>query len=295
MAYSHLRLALTTLVVFSALAGCKPKVGDKCSGAGFPTCSAPGTAMICDNGVVMALPCRGPKACTSSTTAVQCDNSVAEVGDACDQPADVACALDHKSVLECQNKKFALSEPCKGARACEVTGELISCDNDVADVGDACRTVGDYACLSTKSMVLKCVDHKFQNSNSCRGKDGCRVFELPEEKKTDFVCDDALAEEHDPCDTEGEAACSMDKTAIYVCKSQQFIKEHDCAGGCSFDPKGEKFTCTESAAEKVSPVAKATPTTQAAAKPVAAAKVPAAKVATKATKPPPPSAKKAGH
>jgi hypothetical protein len=233
-------LALSLVV---AIAGCKPKVGDKCSGAGLPRCSDPATALTCSNGLVTAMPCRGPKGCTSNASQVQCDNSLALAGDGCDAPGDVACGVDHKSALECQNGKFALAETCKGARACEVQGDKISCDNDVADLGDPCRIEADYACTSDKLMALKCVSKKFQPLNTCRGKDGCRVLELPEEQKTEFVCDDSIAQENDACDTESEEACSMDKTEIFRCKSAHFAKDHPCPGGCSFDAKGETFVC----------------------------------------------------
>ena len=268
--------ALGTVLMF---AGCKPKVGDKCSGAGLPTCSDPGTALTCSNGIVTAMQCRGPKACTSNGTQVQCDNSLALAGDGCDTAGDVACGVDHKSALECQGGKFAVAETCKGARACEVQGDKISCDNDVADLDDPCRIEADYACTSDKLVALKCVAKKFQSLNTCRGKDGCRVLELPEEKKTDFLCDDSIAQENDACDTEGEEACSMDKTQIFRCKSAHFAKDHDCPGGCSFDEKGETFVCAPSAASgAAASAAKAAVKAPAAAKP---APKPTAKPASK--------------
>jgi hypothetical protein len=73
------------------------------------------------------------------------------------------------------------------------------------------------------------------------------VFELPEEKKVEFVCDDAIAQLNDPCDEEGEAACSMDRKAMYHCKSAAFVAMKDCTGpkGCTFDDKGERFECDQ--------------------------------------------------
>jgi hypothetical protein len=211
---------------------------------------------------------------------VQCDNSLANVDDACDQPNDVACAVDHKSALECQNSKFVLAETCKGARGCVVDGDKISCDNDVSDIGDPCQTEGDYACTSDKLLALKCVAKKFQALNTCRGKDACKVVELPEEKKTDFICDDSLAQENDACDTEGEEACNMDKTELFTCKANHFLKNRPCPGGCSFDDKGERFTCAPAAGGAAAPAGSATPA------PVAKA-VSAVKATAKAVKPPP--------
>jgi hypothetical protein len=116
------------------------------------------------------------------------------------------------------------------------------------------------------------------------------VMELPEEKKTDFVCDDALAQENDVCDTQGEEACSMDKTELLSCKSNHFTKDHACPGGCTFDDKGERFECLVDAAAaasaakpttKASVAVKAAPVKPAAKKaaPVKAAAKPAAKAA----------------
>lgn len=299
MLQSRWRSLVLTLVCVLLLGACKLKPGAKCTGAGLPSCSDPGTALVCTNGVVTAQACRGPKACTSTAQQVQCDNSLSLAGDTCDQPGDVACAVDHKSALECQNGKFAVAETCRGARACGVEGDKISCDNDVADLGDLCRVESDYACTTNKLMALKCVAHKFQELNSCRGKDGCRVFELPEEKKTDFVCDDALAQENDPCDTETEEACSMDKAEILVCKGGHFAKDHACSGGCSFDEKGEKFECAGAApgAAKAKAPATAKGATAATRAAPATKAAPAAKaaLASKAAAKPPPAAAKKAH
>jgi len=285
MSHSYLRSLVFALCGALAFAACKPKPGDKCSGAGLPTCSDPATALICLNGTVTALPCRGPKACTSTTSQVSCDNALALAGDSCDQPGDVACSVDHKAALECQNGKFAVAETCKGVRACQVEGNDISCDDDVADLGDPCHTEATYACSTDKLTALKCVNKKFQVLNTCRGKDGCRVFELPEEKKTNFVCDDTLAQENDVCDTDGEEACSMDKTEILHCKSSRFVKDHACTGGCSFDEKGEKFVCASASASPPSP-AKTTASVATAAKPKTATTTATSKTAPKpATKP----------
>src|SRR5262249_18917889 len=146
---------------------------------------------------------------------------------------------------ECQNGKFVSAEPCKGSHGCEIDANSIRCDNDVAEVNDACRFDNDYACTADKLMVLKCVGKKFVELNSCRGKNGCRVMELPEEKKTEFVCDDSIAQENDLCDTENEPACSMDKTEVLECKSNHFAKVKACPGGCSFDEKGDRFECAD--------------------------------------------------
>jgi hypothetical protein len=176
-----------------------------------------------------------------------CDNTYATVGDACDEPGDYACSVDHASALACKDFKFVVEETCRGARACKEMKDGLYCDNDLSEAGDPCHTNGDYACTPDKTMALRCVDHKMAPLNSCRGAKGCRVFELPEEKKTEFVCSDELAQENDPCDENGEEACTMDKKALLKCASNKFAAHKTCAGpgGCSFDPKGDKFACDE--------------------------------------------------
>ncbi len=238
-----LRTIAGILPAILLLIACKAKPGDKCDASFSPRCGDPSSAQVCVNNVVTTLPCRGPKACTVSASTVSCDNSLANANDACDQPNDVACAVDHKTALECQSNKFVVAETCKGARACTVNADTISCDNDVSDVGDPCHTEGDYACSADKLLALKCTAHKFVTINTCRGKDKCRVMVLPEEKKTDFVCDDSLAQDGDDCDTQGEEACSIDQTELLTCKANKFTKDHACPGGCTFDERKERFRC----------------------------------------------------
>jgi hypothetical protein len=209
--------------------------------------------------------------CRVSGSAVTCDNSIAELNDGCAQVGDLACTGDHKNALECgKDNKFAVTETCKGPRGCMITGDVIECDNDTSDISDPCRTPGDYACTSDKGMVLRCEDHKMAALNSCRGPKACRIFELPQEKKVDFVCDDSLAEEGDPCDTNGEEACAMNKKGMYVCRSNKFAEYRACSGpaGCTYEERGDKYACD--VASKALPTASAS---AAATQPHAAQKI----------------------
>jgi len=61
----------------------------------------------------------------------------------------------------------------------------------------------------------------------CRGMHGCR-------KQFDKIeCDDTLANLGDPCDTEGDISCSVDKTALLTCKGSKMTHTKNCRGGCS--------------------------------------------------------------
>jgi hypothetical protein len=202
-------LGLCSVLVLST-AGCKPRAGVPCQ-AGQYACTDDKNGLFCGaDGKFAAMTCSG--GCRLSGSLITCDNSIAAVSDGCAQPGDVACTSDHKNALECgKDAKFAVAETCKGPRGCTITGDTLACDNDTSDLNDPCRMPGDYACTSDKAMVLRCDDHKMVALNSCRGPKACRIFELPQEKKVDFVCDDSLAEEGDPWDTNGEEACTTNK------------------------------------------------------------------------------------
>lgn len=242
-----LSLSFVSLALVVGLAACKkPKAGDPCL-PNQAICNVDKvSALGCGaDGKLFEMTCRGAKGCFTQGKAVECDDSVANLNDGCDEENEPACSVDKKSALECHGNKFALGETCKGSRGCVVNGENITCDNDISDIGDPCHFEGDYACTPDKTYALKCVGKKMTKLNSCRGAKACRVLELPQEKKIEFVCDDTLAQLGDSCDEEGEHACSMDKKSIYVCKGLVFTMLNACTGpkGCSFDDKGEKFEC----------------------------------------------------
>jgi hypothetical protein len=244
---SHrLTAAVSSIFLLVALASaCKgtPKAGEPCS-AGHGVCADPKSMMACINGTFASIPCHGAAGCAAHGDASECDNSLAQAGDACDEIGDFACSQDGKAALSCKGYKFAVEGTCKGAGGCALKKDGLYCDNDVSEPGDACHTLGDFACTPDKKLALKCgADHTMAPLNSCKGTKGCRVHELPEEKRVEFVCDDAVADANDPCDENGEEACTMDRTGILACQSGKFVARAACAGGCSFDASGDKFNC----------------------------------------------------
>jgi hypothetical protein len=276
-------LGSLSLGVMLALGGCTPKAGDSCT-AGAQACMNPTTGLFCGaDGKYAVMSCNGDgkgPGCSGSGESFACDNSISAVGDGCSQVGDVACTADHKSALECtKDNKFIIGETCKGTGGCTIKDTSITCDNDTSDLGDPCHFLGDYACTSDKGLVLRCDDHKMTPLNTCRGPKQCRVFELPQEKKVQFACDDSLAMEGDPCDTLGEQACSLDKKSIFTCKGNKFTAKQPCSGpnGCTYEEKGDTYTCDNGAA---APAASSS----------AAAPIPTTAVA--AAKPPPPPAPK---
>ena len=66
---------------------------------------------------------------------------------------------------------------------------MTSCTTDVG--------MKEYSSSAAFVLIMhdpEAVDNKMTDLNSCRGPKACRVFELPQEKKVDFVCDDSVAQ-----------------------------------------------------------------------------------------------------
>jgi hypothetical protein len=238
--------ALFPVVAVAVLVGaCKAKVGDKCSG-GAATCTDKTSALFCIDDTYTAITCRGDKGCAQNGSVVDCDESIANEQDPCNAPDAIACSADHKEALRCTNKHFVLDETCKGPTGCKVdVTQKISCDNDIADVNDPCHFLGDYACTTDRSLVLRCDANKMTPLNSCRGPKQCHIVNVPKQEKVEFLCDDSVAEEGDACDTNGEEACSMDKMGMFVCKGNKFGSLRPCGGGCLYDEKTDRYTCAD--------------------------------------------------
>ncbi len=237
-------------VVVALSTSCKPKQGAKCS-SGQVACADAKTGLFCGpDGTFQTMTCDGADGCKPSGGAATCDNSVAAVNDGCDTPGDAACASDMKSALICSRGVFGIGETCKGPGGCKISGDTITCDNDISDPGDPCRTIGDYACTSDKGMVLRCDANKMAALNTCRGPKACGIVPRPAEAKVEFVCDDSLAMEGDACDTNGEEACSMDKRSMYVCTANKFANPKPCTGptGCTYEEKFDRYGCDQGAA-----------------------------------------------
>jgi hypothetical protein len=245
-ARTRVTAALASLAILALLfstEGCKPKAGASCS-AGQVSCAEPKMGLFCGgDGTYHTMTCSGPQGCQQSGAVVNCDNGIAAPGDGCNTPDDAACSMDYKSALLCKSGVFTLAETCHGPGACKVAGDTITCDNDVSDPGDPCRTPGD------RGSVLRCDDSKMTVLNTCRGPKACSIVNHAAENKVEFVCDDSLAKEGDACDTNGEEACSMDKKSILVCSSNKFGKPKACNGptGCTYDEKFDRYTCDQGA------------------------------------------------
>jgi hypothetical protein len=247
------RFARWSVVLVSAVGlvatadGCNPKAGGTCT-AGQVACMDAKMGLFCGgDGTYHTMTCSGSLGCKEASGSVSCDNSVAALGDGCNTPDDAACSLDYRAGLLCKGGAFAVAETCKGPGACKVLGDTITCDNDVSDPGDPCRTPGDYACTSDRGLVLRCDGGKMTPLNTCRGPKACGIVNHSADNTVEFLCDDSIAIVGDPCDTNGEEACAIDKKSIVVCAANKFAHPKPCGGpsGCTYEEKSDRYFCDQ--------------------------------------------------
>jgi hypothetical protein len=76
------RFAVLALAVLATACG-KMEAGDDCNQEGAGTCSTNNTALFCESGTLVAVPCRGATGCTESSSRLVCDVTRAQAGDRC--------------------------------------------------------------------------------------------------------------------------------------------------------------------------------------------------------------------
>jgi hypothetical protein len=147
-------------------------------------------------------------------------------GDKC-EVGQAAC-LDPSEVMACQGGIF-IEAHCRGPGGCSKLGTRVSCDDSIADEGDACleSSVDNRACSADKKTSLLCSGGKFKAVQTCRGANGCQI------KSDQVTCDTKLAQKGDLCVTPGTFACTPDLKARLVCEQLKFAFDRYCRG-----PKG---------------------------------------------------------
>lgn len=219
-----------------AALGCKKKAGDKCKPDQM-ACVDQATALICVNGTFAPMQCRGAQGCAGAGEAVTCDNKFAQAGDGCNkETSDLACTSDKKGELRCKDNKLVLASGCRGAKGCYWESTTLHCDTDIADMADPCEDDGDLACSVDGKSLLRCAKDKYVLENTCKGPKSCKV------EGTKVHCDDDMADVGDPCATEGDLACSMDKKQLLSCHDHKFKVDQTCKRGCSYAEKDDKTT-----------------------------------------------------
>jgi hypothetical protein len=240
-------VALFIAASFVMLSACgKPKAGAKCV-SGQSACVDAKSGLFCSSdGTFKAMTCGGPSGCQQQGAKVSCDNDVATAGDGCDTPNDGACTADHKVLLLCKNQVFGPIDTCKGPGGCKLAGDMINCDNDIADIGDPCSNDGNFACTSDHGMALRCQTGKYAAIQSCSGPKSCNIIH-PKPKTTDIDCDFTVAKENDPCFFPDNESCTSDKKTRLTCKGGKYVEPLPCPGpnGCTVTvtAKSAKVTC----------------------------------------------------
>jgi hypothetical protein len=223
-------LLLLVLVQCNAL---KQKPGDKCVSNGKFQCTDPTTALLCQNGTIVSMPCRGQNGCQGIGTGSQCDDDLGQAGEPCMVGADgenYACAVDKKSQLTCTAGKWTVLSTCKGPNACKVVGTMVNCDDDFADINDPCKSSAsdaNYSCTPDKKTIVVCQNNKFVEWEGCHGPKGCSI-------DNNLVhCDDTMGAINDTCRHPDSHACSDDGSQMVRCTAQfKWAKQMDCKHGC---------------------------------------------------------------
>jgi hypothetical protein len=246
--WSRFAAAVLCVSLVVGLVECKgkPVPGGSCTSNNKYICTDPSSALLCQSGKLVVYPCRGPKGCQGQGVASECDDDLANEGDACLTTANesYACGTDHKKELICKDGKFVMARTCKGPKSCSVTGDMIHCDDSMADPNDQCvAEPGDanFACSTDKKYEVECkgASAKFEISNSCRGPKGCYI------QNDSVYCDRTFGREGDVCRPVGEPACGEDGRSEVKCVaagvSGKWVKQRDCRRGCSI--KGNYVEC----------------------------------------------------
>jgi hypothetical protein len=221
-----------------AVVGCrdKPAAGRPCRIVDQVVCAGGDRALLCEPpkgappGSAAAwgdVPCKGAHGCSRKGDADECDDTVASNGDPCPRnpPLDYACAPDRARALVCKEGRYELWRACRGPEGCQVEGgRNVRCDTTLGEVGDPCAQQGTYACSTDQKAMLLCDGSALAAASSCRGPNGCRI----QRDSHKVECDDALAQEGDPCDQPKRIACSEDRKSELSCQNSRYVKKRDC-------------------------------------------------------------------
>jgi hypothetical protein len=158
------------------IVGCDKQLeaGDPCKPADA-RCLDPHTELACENGVLIAAPCKGPNGCREGKAMLLCDFSANEAGDRCSaaDEGNGACLEGNQRWIVCRSGAYRI-EPCRGEQGCRRSGGTLRCDQSRAEAGDACSGATN-ACDPFGMRVMTCKNGKFEESAVCGGEAGCAI------------------------------------------------------------------------------------------------------------------------
>ncbi len=189
-------------------------------------CVDDATALYCSPaGTLATARCDGPLGCVTGAAGVACDDSVAMPGDACGVVDHAACARDRQSALRCaDDHRFATLQACSGPAGCAVASGVVRCDDSLALAGQACARAGEASCSADHQSALTCTGGAFALLSPCGGPAGCQI------EGEAVYCDRRVSTRDEPCDHDGQFACSASGSSLLRCVSGHFEAINSCDG-----------------------------------------------------------------
>jgi hypothetical protein len=210
--------------------------GDACPGHKGLECVDPGSALVCQHDVFLRIPCRGPGGCHGEGEAAKCDDDIMAEGDACQVPSagdNLGCSVDGLKELRCDQGVARVDRTCRGPKKCTIAGDVLHCDDTIAEVGDLCEVEAgedNFGCSTDSTIEVICdrATSRFTIANTCRGPKHCRI----EDDKV--YCDQSTGRLGDVCRPVDNHSCAEDATIELKCSPQgTWLKQRACGpSGC---------------------------------------------------------------
>jgi hypothetical protein len=196
-------------------------------------------AIVCDDGKFVETPCKGKAGCSTVQERTACDISGNQPGDVCGTGDEgIAVCAGDDAMLACHGRRFERVS-CRGPRGCEMVSAQASCDQSVAEVGEACKKENAKACSADKTQVLSCQGGRMAAQYLCRGEGHCNS------ESGKLACDETVARLGDVCDKSlnGHIACSEDKKSLITCQNARFVPSEKCKPGTLCSISGQSTKC----------------------------------------------------
>jgi hypothetical protein len=155
-------------VLFAMLAGCAvPKAGDPCQEEGSMACESQAVSLVCEDGSMRRINCRGAGGCISDGNRVSCDTSSGvKPGDPClkSQTNSGQCSASTDQALLCNGEHF-VPIACK---SCSVKGDRFIC---TPQAGGWCSSLEENTVRCSPDNpdeALKCTQNAYV-SVACKG------------------------------------------------------------------------------------------------------------------------------
>lgn len=210
-----------------------PREGTACETEAKDICLAADRALGCHGGKWEAMRC--------TSCEKECEQTTSEVGEVCAIHDDYLCVPGGKAMMTCNGSyRWTTVQKCLGERGCVPERKKITCDNSIANAGDACVEDDDYACSTDGKIALVCRGRVFTMASRCNGKKACRIVR---DETTRVECDDSIAAIGDPCEKEGHYSCAPDGKSIVRCVAKKFVQDDKCKKKETCQVRAEQVGC----------------------------------------------------